>query len=81
MDRQNFTHCRAQFLEAHCPSRSRPEPVSEGLPLNNEVRSVSLPGSLRALLVTVSDKLPAAQIAFERSGNRTSWRMRCMLRP
>ena len=40
--------------------------VSEGLPFSNEVRSLSPPGSLPTLLVTASDKLPAAQIAFER---------------
>lgn len=40
--------------------------VSEGLPFSDRVRSMSPPGSLPALLVTASDKLPAAQIAFER---------------
>ncbi|MEA3176680.1 MAG: hypothetical protein QOI59_203 [Gammaproteobacteria bacterium] len=46
--------------------------VAAGAPFTERVRKVSPPGSLPPLLVDATDKLPAAQIAFERDDLETA---------
>jgi tetratricopeptide (TPR) repeat protein len=46
--------------------------VAEGVPFGEQVRKSSAPGSLPTLLITAAEKLPAAQIAFQRDDLETA---------
>jgi hypothetical protein len=46
--------------------------VTEGAPFDERVRKQSPPGSLATLLITAAEKLPSAQIAFERDDLATA---------
>jgi hypothetical protein len=49
--------------------------VAEGAPFDEQVRKMSAPGSLPALLVTAAETLAAAQIAYERDDLESAHRL------
>lgn len=49
--------------------------VADGAPFDERVRSLSPPGSLATVIVTAAEKLPAAQIAFQRDDLETAHRL------